>query len=548
MNLIWHIIKKDMFRLRWFILLWLIVIALYGVFASMTVDMDSARWSERLASVGLLEYVIYAFIFMMPPLVIQLEPLVGSHYDWLTRPIPRVSLFYAKMILMLAMLTPLALAIACATFVHESFVDVLVGWRYFLPHLSLAFPLALILVMASVTRSFKQYFISAICFMVILAIISSTVYKPMLESSLRGDFIPTKPIDDMVLDFLLFSLSALLVSLVFYQFMKRRHFYVVICSGLLLSTAPVVSVLASSLTDIPADKVPESIISQEQAKLSIVSPKIARGYGGNEIDSMRYIQADIRLEQTPANLSLGSAQGVNYFSSSVVGTTKVKANILFKTDKFEPDKRVAIAGVLSDIDFLNSSSTSVTETTGHGSFKFFQNRDIDTYLNKVSTLKTALYVWVERPKIIAKIPLKEGSLWKDGIESLRISGIHAGAKNLSVKLQTRNIFRHGGIDNMDIAVVNESRKEGLLLGKFVGYRPSRLSPFLMFLDSLWISEHRAKKQDDENWQLTPDWLKDAKVYIITYEELGYIERSASYENFLLTEANDDSETEEEFVM
>lgn len=99
MNLVMHIFKKDFRRLRGLMLLWILLLAAQlGLSVSgLEVSTGSMAWEVAFRALGqLIPWLQMLVAFLLVPLVIQSEPLVGATAYWYTRPITSRQLLVAK--------------------------------------------------------------------------------------------------------------------------------------------------------------------------------------------------------------------------------------------------------------------------------------------------------------------------------------------------------------------------------------------------------------------------------------------------------------------
>lgn len=105
MALTWHILRKDLRRLRWLLLAWLLLVAL-GPIAMVYAPLAVVRDGTDTAIVTLLSMfgsmATALLSVVITSVLVHDEPLVGSEAFWLTRPIPRTTLFASKAVLLLA--------------------------------------------------------------------------------------------------------------------------------------------------------------------------------------------------------------------------------------------------------------------------------------------------------------------------------------------------------------------------------------------------------------------------------------------------------------
>ncbi len=101
MNLIWHIIKKDLRALKWPLLLWLgFIVAKLGVGVTLlTADgTESPEWFTRMDGLGKVLAAFECVSFVLAAALVQEDLLVGTKSFWVTRPISGARLMSAKLL------------------------------------------------------------------------------------------------------------------------------------------------------------------------------------------------------------------------------------------------------------------------------------------------------------------------------------------------------------------------------------------------------------------------------------------------------------------
>jgi len=119
MNIILHIFKKDTRHLRYLLALWLLLI-----FAESLLGLSRLTSASDGVAFGiLLQVMSYVFpllqmlvIYIIIPLLIQDEPLVGTTSYWFTRPIDRITLLKSKLFFVIACIILPALLVELVTF------------------------------------------------------------------------------------------------------------------------------------------------------------------------------------------------------------------------------------------------------------------------------------------------------------------------------------------------------------------------------------------------------------------------------------------------
>lgn len=113
MKLLAHLVRFDLRRFRWVILLWCLLVAADIVVTGVRPALigDIFRYENVGMVGGLLWAAIEIGMAVIVPLVVQAHPVVGSDAFWMTRPVPPRTLFAAK-VLLLGVLTVLVPAVA----------------------------------------------------------------------------------------------------------------------------------------------------------------------------------------------------------------------------------------------------------------------------------------------------------------------------------------------------------------------------------------------------------------------------------------------------
>jgi ABC-type transport system involved in multi-copper enzyme maturation permease subunit len=105
MNIVYHILRKDLRRVRVPLAVWLVLVALsFALIGSAIKPRDSEVQAFFLMLSYLVPLLQTVMLIVIIPLVIQEEPLAGTTAFWLTRPISRGTLLASKMIFILLVL------------------------------------------------------------------------------------------------------------------------------------------------------------------------------------------------------------------------------------------------------------------------------------------------------------------------------------------------------------------------------------------------------------------------------------------------------------
>jgi hypothetical protein len=113
MSLTWHIVRKDLYRLRWVLLLWVVAIAARLVFASIQSSLDgegSIPFQRAAWAFGMIFVPVIGFSLVMG--VQDDDPVSDADAFWVTRPISGGRLLSAKAIVLAALCAVPALVTA----------------------------------------------------------------------------------------------------------------------------------------------------------------------------------------------------------------------------------------------------------------------------------------------------------------------------------------------------------------------------------------------------------------------------------------------------
>jgi ABC-type transport system involved in multi-copper enzyme maturation permease subunit len=111
MNIVLHILRKDLRRVRVPLAVWLVLVALsFALIGSAIKPQDSEAQAFFMTLSYLVPLLQTVMLIVIIPLVIQEEPLAGTTAFWLTRPISRGTLLASKLLftLVVLVLPPLA--------------------------------------------------------------------------------------------------------------------------------------------------------------------------------------------------------------------------------------------------------------------------------------------------------------------------------------------------------------------------------------------------------------------------------------------------------
>ena len=122
MNLIWHLIKKDLRALRWWLVLWSLACGTHLVLRLIQLKSGDAALPANFAVTGRPDHLaLYVLMLLIAPQIVQLDPPVSGRAFWKTLPIARWRLLVGKMLLLLAFFVVLPTLCEIAYFAAAGF-------------------------------------------------------------------------------------------------------------------------------------------------------------------------------------------------------------------------------------------------------------------------------------------------------------------------------------------------------------------------------------------------------------------------------------------
>jgi hypothetical protein len=122
MNLIWHLIKKDLRALRWWLILWTLACGTHLVLRLIQLKSGDASLPANFAVTGRPDHLaLYVLMLLIAPQVVQLDPPVSGRAFWKTLPIARWRLLVGKVLLLLAFFIVLPTVCEIAYFTAAGF-------------------------------------------------------------------------------------------------------------------------------------------------------------------------------------------------------------------------------------------------------------------------------------------------------------------------------------------------------------------------------------------------------------------------------------------
>ncbi len=122
MNLIWHLIKKDLRATRIWLILWVAACATHLALRLIQLASGDSALPPNFASTERPDHLaLYVLMLLIAPQIVQLDPPVSGRSFWKTLPIARWRLLSAKMLLLTALFVILPAACEFAYFASAGF-------------------------------------------------------------------------------------------------------------------------------------------------------------------------------------------------------------------------------------------------------------------------------------------------------------------------------------------------------------------------------------------------------------------------------------------
>ena len=122
MNLIWHLIEKDLRATRIWLILWVAACATHLVLRLIQLASGDSALPPNFASTGRPDHLaLYVLMLLIAPQIVQLDPPVSGRSFWKTLPIARWRLLSAKLLLLTVLFVVLPAACEVAYFASAGF-------------------------------------------------------------------------------------------------------------------------------------------------------------------------------------------------------------------------------------------------------------------------------------------------------------------------------------------------------------------------------------------------------------------------------------------
>ncbi len=552
MNLVMHLFKKDVRRLRVLLGLWLLLVVLQAVLIGTAPGASAGDMALQIVfylAAMLFPLLQLGALVVIIPLLVQDEPLVGTTAFWFTRPIARQDLLASKGAFMLALLVLPPLLAELAMLICNGVTP---------RHVALAAPevlltqlsaVLMIWTLASVTRTFARFAIVGIIVVVVMGIIGfavgiaqlfqDNVFKNLREISLTL----SAQVVSSIVGIVLCSVA------IVYQYLTRKtaHAIVLVCltwiTTLAVSSAWPVDFLKKAKVPVPKE-----ILNGETAGMAV-------NYNGNHYTSDAF---SFRAAKTPKKNVQGSLTMSGLPPGLAARVTSISAQLAYPdgkkltsdagnvslssiTGNLEPWDGAAVSHALGGIRILNQEEKSSRFATlfevESGSFQ--------KYGGMKGTYTADVILDVCRYRVTGVLPLHKKAHLDMGSEHVVVADVLREPHGCQVLLSVKNVTLLFATDaQLDIASLLPGGRKVL----YVLRNQKRGQAFIPKEDQdvatdffkaptgarLKITPLRVRYVSEfSDAPLDEAWLADADLARIEPVEVGVFLKSLRIENFVM---------------
>jgi ABC-type transport system involved in multi-copper enzyme maturation permease subunit len=246
MSEILHILRKDLRRLRWGLLLWTLVIVARLLVATSGAAFAFGDFGLQLAieEISMLVATIDALLLaLLVSWLVHDEPLVGADAFWLTRPIDRSRLLAAKMIFAALLLVgvPAVGQAMTAAAIGGGWHDALrTAPRAAFGQALWVLPLLALAVLTPTIMRFLVVIVASVA-AVVVAVSTMTTFLLMTRSDDMMDFRPSQIPDQTAGVVLMWLLAASAMAVIVYQYRNRRVGRAIVIGAIGIGAAVLIS-------------------------------------------------------------------------------------------------------------------------------------------------------------------------------------------------------------------------------------------------------------------------------------------------------------------
>jgi hypothetical protein len=552
-----HIVRKDLRRLRWWLVAWVVLLAARALLASAGPAIARGGFAVQLVVSQLSGIVAALGVVMLALLVARLvheEPLVGLDWFWLTRPYDRHALLSAKLFIAVVFFIALPLVgeLTVMAAFGASMKDMMRASSTFL--LSEALWTFALMVMAALTPSLSMFALALVGTMASIALLmmgalSVAILMDAGETPPRMDSTIADP-TPAVLMTTIFLVVALFV--IFYQYSRRRPARAIALAFAGLAAAVVVpgvwpwpftGAAASAPSGWMRDAVRVKPVPDLTAPPEIADAEAYRSRGGLK----RQISIPVRLTGLPPGYRVQNifAQSRLVFPDGHLLQSAQSGGLGTPPARSQATGPHRLQGVLSDVRVL---SVDEIDAVPIATLLTVTDDELARLGARPGRLTTTLYYNLLRSTVVAALPLAErASLHMDDsrIDVLGLQRRVDGCRLLVRHWRVASVLSTAPFRYYEFVLRNVSRGEAFTADS--RERASASPPAIpaLFMPGLsvgrdtggfsvqYLEADYPARRPGQAARPTIDgaWLAGADLAVVETADAGWIARTVTLEDF-----------------
>jgi len=546
MNLVFHQLKKDIFRTRIVLALWLILVVLQFSLIGWNIKPgDNVMQTLATTLYELLTVFNYLLILVLVPLLIHQEPLVGTTAFWFTRPLAHSTVLVSKIYYVLLLVTLPILAQSIVFLVNGvTLHDVaLAAPELFLDEIS---SVLIIATLAVLTPNFARF---AIVGAIILIIWWLGLFVLQMVQLMRNPQAYVSTLASLTASRGLVSSLILIgfgVSVILLQYLARR----VKLAISLAVTSVILSLLASHFWPWDFMKPSAHLVQDSEFKADSVSANLTSSIEARDEASIRGgpslkgLYSNITFKDCPKGyiVKIGAIDSVLKSSNGQKIPLQSTNNQFNFSGNIDPDPDL-IEKALDGMPVLNMDNTYQSEHPLFNVERETYDRYASTPLHYSAKLDCTAYKYV----VATELPLTKGAHFDRGSEHLIITDVLSQPNGVDLLLRQRKVnllFAPSGPDTNSYTQ-DRSSEVYLLLNKVrhqaVFQKRNNTFNFSMMENSMLVNEplqisFGPDDNNNRNWLAPPldkAWLADAVLVRLDLTPVATFTRTLDIPGFRL---------------
>ncbi len=438
MNMIQHILKKDMRRLRLFLMFWLgivVFVAILSGFKATTNDDDFARQQVIQIVYGLAYVAQFLMLALILPLLMHSEPLTGSTAFWLTRPIRKIDVMKSKLVFIGIFLIALPLFTDLMLYIVSGvpFGMILLSIpEHLLSYAAMILPL---MAAAVVTRNFGYYALVFVIQLAVAVVLSIIAWSVKMMAMFDGEPDPIILQDSRAL---LTTIATIILCgiIVFNQYKTRKT----IRSYIIMGAYIITTFWLGTYSPFRIFAEPGNILSED--KLALISAQIDPNDSLHTSDSFNK-----RSGETPMKEILGSYLFEGLPANSFALPTRIYATYEkdgFSISSHDYNSTYGQREIPVDIDALETAVKPLKLIRDHNyygnSFNLLKlnAEDYRKYLDEPGRYSADVEFDIYTYKALAGIPLKVGAKLENVGSTFTVNSVRRETGGCTIMLKEQH--------------------------------------------------------------------------------------------------------------